>query len=123
MKRLLIILFGLWAIGYGLWGQETIVVGEVYDATTGEPIVGCEVYLSPYTPAERVAPRDFVPVGPSMVLTDGAGYYEFAHVHLGKYNVSVTLFVIYLGSYFTTVFVLKITSVSVTHFSTISGFL
>ena len=63
------------------------VTGVVTDATTGEPIVGAEVYLSRYTSAERVAPRDFVPVGPSMVLTDGAGYYEFAHVHFGKYNV------------------------------------
>ena len=45
MKRLLIILFGLWAIGYGLWGQETIVVGEVYDANTGEPLPNVHVYL------------------------------------------------------------------------------
>lgn len=45
MKRLLIILFGLWAIGYGLWGQETIVVGEVYDANTGEPLSNVHVYL------------------------------------------------------------------------------
>ena len=64
------------------------VTGVVTDATTGEPIVGCEVYLSRYTPAERVAPRDFEPVGPSMVLTDSEGYYEFAHVHFGKYNVA-----------------------------------
>ena len=68
--------------------ERGAVTGIVTDATTGEPIAGCEVYLSRYTSAERVAPRDFVPVGPSMVLTDGAGYYEFAHVHLGKYNVS-----------------------------------
>ena len=45
MKRLFIILFGLWAIGYGLWGQETIVVGEVYDANTGEPLSNVHVYL------------------------------------------------------------------------------
>lgn len=45
MKRLLIILFGLWAIGYELWGQETIVVGEVYDANTGEPLSNVHVYL------------------------------------------------------------------------------
>ena len=45
MKRLLIILFGLWAIGYGLWGQETIVVGEVYDANTGEPLSNVHVYF------------------------------------------------------------------------------
>ena len=38
MKRLIFILFGLWAMSYGLWAQETIVVGEVYDANTGEPI-------------------------------------------------------------------------------------
>ena len=57
------------------------VTGVVTDATTGEPIVGCEVYLSRYTPAERIAPRDFV-------LTDSEGYYEFAHVHFGKYNVA-----------------------------------
>lgn len=68
--------------------QKGTISGVVTDATTGEPIAGCEVYLSRYTSAERVAPRDFVPVGPSMVLTDGAGYYEFAHVHLGKYNIS-----------------------------------
>ena len=68
--------------------ERGAVTGIVTDATTGEPIAGCEVYLSRYTSAERVAPRDFVPVGPSMVLTDGAGYYEFAHVHLGKYNIS-----------------------------------
>ena len=45
MKRPRIILFGLWAIGYGLWGQETIVVGEVYDANTGEPLSNVHVYL------------------------------------------------------------------------------
>lgn len=66
--------------------QRGAVTGVVTDATTGETIVGCEVYLSPYTPAERVAPRDSV--RPSMVLTDSAGYYEFTHLYLGKYNVS-----------------------------------
>ena len=45
MKRLLIILFGLWAIGYGLWGQETIVVGEIYGANTGAPLPNVHVYL------------------------------------------------------------------------------
>ena len=64
------------------------VTGVVTDATTGEPIVGCKVHLSRYTPAERVAPRDFVPVEPSMVLTDSVGYYEFTHVYFGKYNVA-----------------------------------
>ena len=68
--------------------QIGAVTGVVTDATTGEPIVGCEVYLSRYTPAERVAPRDFVPVRSSMVLTDSVGYYEFTHVYFGKYNVA-----------------------------------
>ena len=45
MKRLIIILFGLWAMSYGLWAQETIVVGEVYDANTGEPIPNVHIYL------------------------------------------------------------------------------
>ena len=45
MKRLIIILFGLWAIGYGLFAQETIIVGEVYDANTGEAIPNVNVYL------------------------------------------------------------------------------
>ena len=30
---------------YGLWAQETIVVGEVYDANTGEPIPNVHIYL------------------------------------------------------------------------------
>ena len=68
--------------------QKGTISGVVTDATTGEPIVGCEVYLSRYTPAERVAPRDFAPVEPSMVLTDSVGYYEFTHVYFGKYNVA-----------------------------------
>ena len=68
--------------------QRGAVTGIVTDAITGEPIVGCEVYLSPYTSAERVAPRDFVPVGSSMVLTDSVGYYEFTHVYFGKYKVA-----------------------------------
>lgn len=45
MKRLIFILFGLCAIGYGLSAQETIVVGEVYDANTGEPLPNVHVYL------------------------------------------------------------------------------
>lgn len=45
MKRLIFILLGLWAMGYGLWAQETIVVGEVYDAGTGEPLSNVNIYL------------------------------------------------------------------------------
>ena len=45
MKRLIFILFGLWAMGYGLFAQETIVVGEVYDAHTGEAISNVNIYL------------------------------------------------------------------------------
>ena len=45
MKRLIFILFGLWAMGYGLFAQETIVVGEVYDANTGEAISNVNIYL------------------------------------------------------------------------------
>jgi hypothetical protein len=32
-------------MSYGLWAQETIVVGEVYDANTGEPIPNVHIYL------------------------------------------------------------------------------
>ena len=45
MKRLIFILFGLWSISYGLLAQEAIVVGEVYDANTGEPLPNVNVYL------------------------------------------------------------------------------
>ena len=45
MKQLIFILFGLWAIGYVLCAQETIVVGEVYDANTGESLPNVNVYL------------------------------------------------------------------------------
>ena len=45
MKRLMFILFGLWSISYGLLAQETVVVGEVYDANTGEPLSNVNVYL------------------------------------------------------------------------------
>ena len=45
MKRLIFILFGLWIMAFGLWGQETIVVGEVYDANTGEPLPNVNIYL------------------------------------------------------------------------------
>ena len=46
MKRLIFILFGLWIMAFGLWGQETIVVGEVYDANTGEPLPNVNIYLT-----------------------------------------------------------------------------
>ena len=45
MKQLIIILFGLWFIGSSIWTQETIVVGEVYDASTGEPLPNVNIYL------------------------------------------------------------------------------
>ena len=45
MKRLIFILFGLWIMALGLCGQETIVVGEVYDANTGEPLSNVNIYL------------------------------------------------------------------------------
>lgn len=45
MKRLIFIFIGLWVIGYGLWAQETIVVGEVYDANTGEPLPNVNIFL------------------------------------------------------------------------------
>lgn len=52
MKRLTIILFGLWAMSFGLWGinhgeeiRETIVVGDVYDAYTGEPLPNVNIYF------------------------------------------------------------------------------
>jgi len=45
MKQLMIILFGLWFIGSSIWAQETIVVGEVYDASTGEPLPNVNIYL------------------------------------------------------------------------------
>ena len=68
--------------------QKGAVTGVVTDATTGQPIVGCEVYLSRYTPAVRMASRHTVPVGPDVVITDSVGYYEFTHVYLGKYNIA-----------------------------------
>lgn len=68
--------------------QKGAVTGVVTDATTGQPIVGCEVHLSRYTPAVRMASRHTVPVGPDVEITDSEGYYEFAHVHFGKYNVA-----------------------------------
>ena len=49
MKRLIFIIFGLWAMGYGLWAmdkkQETIVIGDVYDAYTGEPLANVNIYF------------------------------------------------------------------------------
>ena len=45
MKQLIFIFLGLWAMGYGLWAQETIVVGEVYDAGTGKPLSNVNIYL------------------------------------------------------------------------------
>lgn len=53
MKRLLLILLGLWAIAYGQWGnrlwakgeQETIVIGDVYDAYTGEPLANVNIFF------------------------------------------------------------------------------
>jgi hypothetical protein len=45
MRRLIFILVGILAIGYGLWAQETIVVGEVYDAGTGEPLSNVNIHL------------------------------------------------------------------------------
>lgn len=67
--------------------QRTYVSGVVRDASTGEPIVGAEVYLSRHTPAERIAPRAAEPVGPSMTLTDSLGKYEFTHLYFGTYNI------------------------------------
>ena len=45
MKQLIIILFGLWFIGSSIWAQETIVVGEVYDANTSEPLPNVNIHL------------------------------------------------------------------------------
>ncbi len=45
MKQLIIILFGLWFIGSSIGAQETIVVGEVYDAGSGEPLPNVNIYL------------------------------------------------------------------------------
>ena len=68
--------------------QKGAVTGIVTDATTGEPIAGCEVYLSRYTSAERIAVRDYYdPIQPSMVLTDSLGSYQFTHLYLGTYGI------------------------------------
>ena len=69
--------------------QRTYVSGVVRDASTGEPIVGAEVYLSPHTPAERMAARDvYVPAKPISTPTDSLGKYEFTHLYFGTYNIS-----------------------------------
>ncbi len=44
MKRWLCII-ELIFLSFGLWAQETLVVGEVYDANTGEPLSNVNVYL------------------------------------------------------------------------------
>ena len=71
--------------------QKGAVTGIVTDATTGEPIAGCEVYRSRQTPAERIINREPAsePVGPSMVLTDSVGRYQFTKLYLGTYNIAV----------------------------------
>lgn len=45
MKRVIYILIGIWAMSMGLMAQETIVVGQVYDANTGEAIENVNIYL------------------------------------------------------------------------------
>lgn len=48
MKRLVIILFCIIGVAGKLWAQElgeTIVVGEVYDANTGEPLPNVHIYF------------------------------------------------------------------------------
>ena len=45
MKRLIIILLCLLTASSWLFAQETIVVGEVYDANTGEPLSNVNIYL------------------------------------------------------------------------------
>lgn len=68
--------------------QKGTISGVVTDATTGEPIAGCEVYLSRYTSAERIAPRAAAPVWPDKAITDSLGKYEFTYLYLGTYNVA-----------------------------------
>ena len=63
------------------------ITGVVTDATTGEPIVGCEVYLSRHTPAQHMNSRTS-PVEPEMVVTDSLGKYEFTHLYLGTYSIA-----------------------------------
>ena len=45
MKRLIFILLSTLSITCQLWSQETIVVGEVYDANTGEAISNVNIHL------------------------------------------------------------------------------
>ena len=45
MKRLITTIILLFSIGHMLLAQETIVVGEVYDANTGEAISNVNIYL------------------------------------------------------------------------------
>lgn len=45
MKRILNIIWALWAVGMSLMAQETILVGEVYDANTGQAIENVNIYL------------------------------------------------------------------------------
>ena len=45
MNRLIIILLCLLTFNSWLFAQETIVVGEVYDANTGEPLSNVNIYL------------------------------------------------------------------------------
>ena len=45
MKRLIIILLSLWSMGLAIYAQETIVVGEVYDANTGQAIPNVNIYF------------------------------------------------------------------------------
>lgn len=68
--------------------QKGTISGVVTDATTGEPIAGCEVYLSRYTSAERIAVRAAEPVWPHKAITDSLGKYEFTYLYLGTYNVA-----------------------------------
>ena len=61
--------------------QKTFVSGIVTDAATGEPIKGCEVYLS-----RHISTR-MSPIEPSVTTTNESGYYEFTHVYFGTYNI------------------------------------
>ncbi len=45
MKQLILIIFTTLAFSSGIFAQETIVVGEVYDANTGEAISNVNIYL------------------------------------------------------------------------------
>ncbi len=64
------------------------VSGTVTDAVTGKPIAECAVYLSRHTPAAHTSNRDAEPVGPTMVLTDSLGFYEFSRLYMGTYSLS-----------------------------------